>query len=70
MSARSTSGDATGYKRGARGIDGNDGEDFVKGRFPDGGSKLAVGKVSGEDGGDCCGAKRSNSALMASAKGK
>ncbi len=70
MSARQSKGDEYGYKRGARGIDGNDGEDFHTARFPSGGSKLAVGKVTGEDGGACCGEGRSAGAMIKSAKGK
>ncbi len=60
--------DAKGYERGARGIDGRDGEDWHGGRFPDGGAAVAVGKVSGDNGGP--GDKKSIAGLQKSAKGK
>ncbi len=61
--------DDYGYKRGARGIDGNDGEDFHKPRYG-GAAPVPAGKVTGEDGAACCGASRGNDALQKSAKGK
>ncbi len=55
--------DDKGYVRGARGIDGNDGSDFVKWGKPEG-----VCKVTGSDGGPE--GSKGNSAMLASAKGK
>ena len=60
--------DDKGYERGARGIDGRDGEDFHPERFPSGGGSVAYGKVSGERGGPT--GNKGNAALLKSAKGK
>ncbi len=58
--------DDKGYERGARGIDGRDGEGFVKW-----GSVDNAGKVSGDDHGtDHLKTTKSASARQASAKGK
>ena len=60
--------DDKGYERGARGIDGRDGENFHPERFPSGGASLAVGKVTSSGGG---GPKSmSIGAAQSSAKGK
>ncbi len=67
MSARSSKSDDNGYKRGARGIDGNDGEDFHTERYS---GKAGQGVVAGEHGGACCGGGKSASAMLKSAKGK
>ncbi len=57
--------DDKGYKRGARGIDGNKGEDYVRW-----GGVENAGKVTGDDGGACCGQGKSAGAMQKSAKGK
>ncbi len=57
--------DDKGYERGARGIDGNDGSNFVSWGKPEG-----ICKVTGDDGGDACGANKGAGALLKSAKGK
>lgn len=59
--------DDKGYERGARGIDGRDGENFVKPRYPSAGASVPAGRVSGSDGGPDT---KGRSALLASAKGK
>ncbi len=60
--------DDKGYERGARGIDGRDGENFHPERFPSGGASVAVGKVMGGSGGPS--GSKGNAALLKSAKGK
>ncbi len=60
--------DDKGYERGARGIDGRDGENFHPERFPSSGASVAVGKVTSSGGASL--ATKSNSALLKSAKGK
>lgn len=55
--------DDKGYERGARGIDGTDGESFVKW-----GSVSNAGKVTGTDGGPS--GSKSAGELQRSAKGK
>ncbi len=60
--------DDKGYERGARGIDGRDGENFHPERFPSSGARVAVGKVSGESGGPS--GSRGWGAAQKSAKGK
>ena len=60
--------DDKGYERGARGIDGRHGEKFHTARFPDSGSAMAAGKVSGDSGGPST--HKGGSALIARAKGK
>ncbi len=59
--------DDKGYERGARGIDGRDGEDFHPERYS---GKAGQGVVSGDSGAAAAGANRSASALQKSAKGK
>lgn len=65
MSAHQTASDDKGYKRGAKGIDGNDGEGFVSW-----GKAEGVCKVTGSDGGDGAGSGASCGKLLSSAKGK
>ncbi len=60
--------DDKGYERGARGIDGRDGENFHPERFPSSGASVAAGKVSGTRGGPT--GTKSASARQSSAKGK
>ena len=67
MSARSTKGDDKGFERGARGIDGRDGEDFHTERYS---AKPIQGIVAGEHGAACAGQGRSGGAMLKSAKGK
>jgi len=55
--------DDKGYEKGARGIDGRKGEDFVRW-----GKAEGVGKVTGDDGGPK--GSKSASELQRSAKGK
>ncbi len=57
--------DDKGYVRGARGIDGNDGSDYVNWGGVDN-----AGKVTGSDGGSACGANKGAGARQSSAKGK
>ncbi len=62
--------DDKGYERGARGIDGRDGENFHPERFPSGGASVAVGKVTGSSGASGAGGNKSIGAAQRSAKGK
>ncbi len=55
--------DDKGYERGAKGIDGQDGKNFVSWGKPEG-----ICKVSGSDGGPST--DRSGSEMIRSAKGK
>lgn len=57
--------DDKGYERGAKGICGRDGENFVSWGRVEG-----VCKVMGSDGGSVVGAGRSANQLISSAKGK
>lgn len=59
--------DDKGYERGARGIDGRDGESFVKPRSPLSGPGPGVAKVNGNDGGPD---SKGLGAAQSSAKGK
>ncbi len=57
--------DDKGYERGARGICGRDGENFVSWGKPEG-----VCKVTGSDGGAAAGANKAIGAIQSSANGK
>ncbi len=63
--------DDKGYERGARGIDGRDGENFHPERYPSSGASVAVGKVTSSGGGAShAGRNTSPAAAQRSAKGK
>lgn len=67
MSAHQSKGDEKGYERGARGIDGRDGENFHTERYS---GKAIQGIVTGEHGAACCGQGLGAGSMLKSAKGK